>query len=353
MVHTHQSLSAQWKNLRQSMGIEKFRRTLRILPTHFGHGLIYDWRLARLSGQNLLILPPFKPKLVTQRSSLLDSHEITCMSSVPPIWRFALKMARPPQKGLLQRMLCGSAPLSAHLWKGIQKWTGTQEVINAYGITETASWVAGSTMVDLTPEDGLIGIPWGAAIKIIKSHSPKVPPSMAQECAAGEAGHVLLNTPALMKGYLGRDDLTHQVVAQGWFYTGDVGLLDDCGIFFLRGRQREEINKGGAKVYPGDIDFLLEQHKQILDVCTFGYEDPLLGEDVGVAVVVKSASDGDFRELYGWLRKRLSKQQMPQRWYVLDRIPRSSRGKINRSMVAQVCSGLVSVDHLKIVRSGN
>ena len=254
--------------------------------------------------------------------SLLDDHGITSMSSVPPIWRLALKTAKPPRMGHLAQVLCGSAPLTASLWKGIQDWTGTKNVLNAYGITETGSWVAGTTVKDVTLEDGLIGLPWGATIKILKSSGTEVPPYLAPECAAGESGYIWLNTPALMKGYLGRDDLTSEVVAQGWFFTGDIGMVDERGILYLRGREREEINRGGTKVYPGDIDAAAEQFDQTLDVCTFGYQDPLLGENVGIAVVLRSASDENFRKLYNNLKKHAARFQMPQRWYLfLTRFP--------------------------------
>jgi acyl-CoA synthetase (AMP-forming)/AMP-acid ligase II len=126
--------------------------------------------------------------------------------------------------------------------------------------------------------------------------------------------------------------------------------LDERGILYLRGREREEINKGGMKIYPGDIDTVAEQYEQTLDVCTFGYEEPLYGENIAIAVVLQSSSDENFRGLYNWLRQHLAKFQMPQRWYLLEEIPRTSRGKINRSKVAQECASLKPIDHRNIVR---
>ena len=352
VVHTHRSLRARWVGLRDCLGIEKFRRTLCILPTHFGHGLICNCLFPWLSGQDLFIVPPFRPELVMQLGSLLDEHEITFMSSVPSTWRLTLKTAKPPRRARLEQVFCGSAPLSAFLWKGIQEWTGTKAVLNAYGITETGSWVAGTTAKDINLEDGLIGLPWGAVIRILKSSNAEVPPSLAEECAPGDSGYVWLNTPALMKGYLGRDDLTNQVVSQGWFFTGDVGLVDDRGILYLRGREREEINRGGMKIYPGDIDAVAEQYEQTLEVCTFGYEEELYGENVGIAVVLKSPSNEHIKGLYNWVSRHLAKFQLPQRWYLLEEIPHTSQGKINRSQVAQRCAGLIPIEHHKLLRGG-
>ena len=353
VVHTHRSLLALWMNLRNRLDIEKFCRTLCLLPTHFGHGLICNCLFPWLSGQDLFIIPSGRTELVMQLGSLLDDCGITSMSSVPAIWRLALKLGKPPTLGRLEQVFCGSAPLSALLWKGIQEWTGTKDVINAYGITETGSWVAGTAANGVTLEDGLVGPPWGAEIRILKSSGTTPPPSLASECVGGEPGYVWLKTPALMKGYLGREDLTNQAVSEGWFSTGDIGLVNDRGMLYLRGREREEINRGGTKVYPGDIDAVAEQYDQTLDVCTFGYEDPLLGENVGIAVVLRSASEENLRELYNGLKERVARFQMPQRWYLLDQIPRTPRGKINRSKVARICAELQPVDHHKLVRGGS
>jgi acyl-CoA synthetase (AMP-forming)/AMP-acid ligase II len=344
VVHTHRSLRARWMALRQSLGLAAFRRTLCLLPTHFGHGLICNCLFPWLSGEHLFIVPPFKPDLILQLGALLDEHRITFLSSVPTVWRLALKTAAPPRTASLQRVFCGSAPLSAHLWAEIRRWTGAREVWNAYGITETGSWLAGTSVAGFTPEDGLVGEAWGGVVKILRSADPAMALGAAEECAPGESGHVWVNTPALMRGYLGRDDLTAEVVAAGWFRTGDIGLLDERGWLYLRGREREEINKGGMKVYPADIDAVVERFEHTVDVCTFAVEDALLGEDVGVAVVLRGADAAMLRHLHDWTAQHLARHQMPRRWYLVDEIPRTSRGKINRSAVAARCAGLQPVD---------
>jgi acyl-CoA synthetase (AMP-forming)/AMP-acid ligase II len=145
--------------------------------------------------------------------------------------------------------------------------------------------------------------------------------------------------------------LTREVVRDGWFVTGDIGLIDDRGLLYLRGREREEINRGGLKVYPGDVDAVLEVCDGVLDVCTFGYEDPIHGESVGVAVVLGSRDDETLRASYRWVTQRLAKHQIPSRWYVLSDIPRTSRGKVNRATVAARCSGVPAVDLQALLRS--
>jgi acyl-CoA synthetase (AMP-forming)/AMP-acid ligase II len=347
VVHTHRSLLARWSALRQSLGLEKFRRTLCLLPTHFGHGLICNALFPWLSGQTVLVVPPFQARILPQLGLLIDEHRITCMSSVPSLWTLALRVAAPPRTQTLVRVLCGSAPLSAALWRSIQAWTGTSEVINAYGLTETGSWVAGTTAPGVVPEDGLIGEPWGATIRILREGSTNggFTPT---DCATGEEGRVWIKTPALMREYLGREDLTRSAVAAGWFLTGDIGYLDDRGRLYLRGREREEINKGGIKVHPADIEAAVQELASTLEVCSFAYDDPLYGQNVALALALDPANSESIREIYLGLTARLAPHQIPARWYAVSRIARTANGKIDRQETARRCAALTPLDTKKL-----
>lgn len=344
VVHTHRSLRARWTTLRQSLGLRPYRRTLCLLPTHFGHGLICNCLFPWLYGQDLFIAPPGGTELITRLGALIDEHAITFLSSVPAIWRLALKLAGPPNRNTLERVHCGSAPLAACLWRDIQAWASVRDVYNVYGITETASWMAGTTVPDFVPEDGLIGTGWGAEIRILRTSRPDVPFTRDMECNACESGYVWVNTPALMKEYLNQEDLTDQVVCQGWFMTGDIGVLDEAGRLYLRGRERDEINKGGMKIYPMDVEAVVEQFSQTDDVCVFGFDDQLYGQDIGMGVVLKNHSPATVRALYDWMKSRLPDHKIPKRWYLMDAIPRTSRGKVNRADIAARCASLEPVD---------
>ncbi|HEU4371527.1 MAG TPA: long-chain fatty acid--CoA ligase [Methylomirabilota bacterium] len=343
VVHTHRSLLARWSSLRAHVALESVARTLCLLPTHFGHGLICNALYPWLSGQRLIVLAPFRPEAALRLGALVDEHRVTFMSSVPALWRLTLRTARPPRAGTLRRVFCGSAPLSASMWRDIREWTGGASVSNVYGITETASWLAGSSP-ETEPEDGLVGEPWGACIAVVSGADGAAPPGTGRACQPGETGHVWVRTPALMRGYLGRDDLTAAAVRDGWLATGDTGCLDGRGRLHLRGRIREEINRGGTKVHPADVDAVVERFEQATDACAFGYDDGLGHEDVGVAVVLPSGNLETVRRLYAWTRRHLAAHQMPRRWYVVDEIPRTASGKVNRAQVAARCAGLPPVD---------
>lgn len=352
VVHTHRSLRARWISLRDHLGLAPFRRTLCMLPTHFGHGLICNCLFPWLSGQDLYIAPPFRHELVMRLGKLVDEHNITFLSSVPAMWRLALKLARPPEKGSLMRVHCGSAPLSANMWEDIRSWANTPSVCNAYGITETGSWVAGLADATAPSEDGLIGHGWGAVIRVLRSNEVSDFTDPELSCEVGEEGFVWLNTPALMRGYLNRDDLTSENVANGWFRTGDKGFLDDRGWLVLRGRVRDEINKGGMKVFPSDVDSVVERFQATVDVCTFAIDDPLYGQNIGMAVVLSDVGEETIRGLHAWMKEHLAEPKLPVRWWLMDEIPRTSRGKVNRDSVKALCEKRVPLDLAGILAGG-
>jgi acyl-CoA synthetase (AMP-forming)/AMP-acid ligase II len=351
VVHTHRSLRARWMGLRDALGLTAFRRTLCLLPTHFGHGLICNSLFPWLAGQDLVIGPPFSTECLMRLGWLIDEHQITFLSSVPSMWGLVLKASKPPAAKSLQRIHCGSAPLSGLLWRQIQQWAGTREVFNAYGITETGSWVAGTSVGEFEPEDGLIGVPWGAVVKILKSAEPHAPFDPDAPCRAGETGYIWLNTPALMQGYSCQPELTAQVVSGGWFYTGDIGLVDDRGWLYLKGREREEINKGGTKIYPADIDAVVEQFELTKEACAFAAADPLYGQNIALAVVLRDEDPATIRALHDWMKRRLAEFKMPVRWYALDSLPRNSRGKISRIEVEERCAAKRPLDLQSILRA--
>ncbi len=349
VVHTHRSLRARWISLRDQLGITAFERSLCMLPTHFGHGLICNCLFPWLSGQDLFITPPFRPDIIMRLGPLLDDNRITFMSSVPSVWKMALKLSRRPKAATLRRVHVGSAPLSAHMWEDIRAWTGTRQVCNAYGITETGSWVAGLANADVPAEDGLVGEAWGAVVKVLRTSETSAPLEAGDECALGESGYVWLNTPALMKGYFQRDDLTGKAVIDGWFFTGDIGVLNERGQLLLRGRERDEINKGGMKIYPADIDAVVERFERANDVCSFALDDDIYGQIVGMAVVLADQNDGTVRALHAWMTTHLAEPKMPARWWAVDEIPRTSRGKINREAVKAACVDKPPLDLVRIL----
>ena len=351
-VFTHRCLRARWSALRSHLPADAFERTLCILPIHLAQGLIFNSLFPWLSGNDLYITPSYRPDLIAKLGAMIDEHRITFMSSVPPIWKLALKLAKPPAAGTLRRVHCTSAPLAAATIEDVRRWTGTRHVCSAYGLTETCSSVAGLADATGPAEDGLIGEGWGSVIQVLHTNDTTRPPAPDDRCSAGETGYVWVSTPALMKGYFQRDDLTAKSVVDGWLMTGDIGILDDRGRLYLRGRERDEINKGGMKIYPSEIDAVVEQFDRASDVCAFGMDDAIYGEAVGIAVVLNDQGDETIRALHGWLKSHLAEHKLPSKWWAMQAIPRTPRGKINREAVKTACQKQPALDLPTIFERG-
>ena len=118
-----------------------------------------------MGGGDLIIAPGSILSSTGSLGELIDEYNVQFMSSVPSFWKAVLRGKKPIQKSL-KRVHIGSAPLSSQLWNEIINWTGTKNVVNMYGITETANWVWGASAEEFQPENGLIGRPWGGSIAV-------------------------------------------------------------------------------------------------------------------------------------------------------------------------------------------
>ena len=328
VVHSLRSVLARVALNQAHIPDAAMRRTLCVLPTHFGHGLIGNCLTPLLAGHDLVIAPGTNLEVTANLGRLIDEAGITFMSSVPTLWRRLLPVAEPPRGGTLARVHVGSAPLSAELWKRIVDWTGTRDVVNMYGITETANWIAGASAADADPEDGRIGRAWGGALAVRTA---------AGGIASKGTGELLVQTPSLLKKYYRMPAETAAALEDGWFRTGDSGRIEADGTAYLTGRLKYEINRGGLKVHPEDIDLLLERHVVVAEACAFAIPDRFEGETIGVAVRLVDGAEFNPRALRRWCAERLAIEKVPVKWFRIEAVPRSDRGKLNRDAVARLC----------------
>ncbi len=324
VVLTYRTLQTRIELNVAAIGRAALRRTLVTLPTHFGHGLIGNSLTPLLNGGDIVLYPPGS-LCGDQLGRLIDRHAITFLSSVPAFWNIVLRSGVPPAGGSLLRVHVGSAPLSAKLWSEIAAWSRA-EVVNCLGMTETANWIAGASSRIDGIADGLVGKPWGGAAGVLSDSGT------IQSAGAGE---IVVRSPCLTSGYFNRPDLTAAVMIDGWFRTGDRGTVDDLGRIWLTGRIKDEINRAGFKVQPAELDMVIEGHPAVAEACVFGIPDPVAGEVIGAAVRLKEQATADAATLQAWCRERLRREAVPERWFMVETIPRSARGKVNRTAVGR------------------
>ena len=313
---------------RAAIGDATLRRALCPLPTHFGHGLIGGCLTAMSAGGEVCLMHGLGAAGAQRLGPILDAHEVSFMTSVPAFWKLALRVSPSPESASLERIHIGSAPLAAGLWRDVGAWADGAEVVNMYGTTETANWTAGASSRDFAPEDGLIGRMWGGEAAVLTADG--------ERRDQGE-GEILVRTPSAMQGYLKRPDLTAEVLQDGWYATGDIGRLEGDGVLRLSGRARYVINQGGAKIYPEEIDLLLERRDDVVEACCFAVADPVAGETVGAAIALAEGATADRREIAAWAKQMIRAEAAPKKLFILDDIPKTPRGKFDRDAVARHC----------------
>jgi acyl-CoA synthetase (AMP-forming)/AMP-acid ligase II len=153
--------------------------------------------------------------------------------------------------------------------------------------------------------------------------------------AAGETGEVVIRGPNVTGGYEANPDANAKAFTNGWFRTGDQGVLDEEGYLRLTGRLKEIINRGGEKISPLEVDEILMDHPAVQQVVTFAMPHPKLGEDVAAAVVLREGKAASERELRDFAAGRLADFKVPRRIVVLPEIPKGATGKLQRIGLAK------------------
>lgn len=332
VVHTGSSLAARLRLNREAMGDDVLSASLCVLPTHFGHGLIGNCLTPLSAGGSLFLFPNPGMPGCARLAAVLAEHAVTFMSSVPSLWKVVTRLCPARPLPSLSRVHVGSAPLSATQWREIRAWCGDHvDVWNLYGLTETANWTAGACPGDAELADGLVGKMWGGRAGVRADDG---------SVTTNGTGEIVLNTPSCMSGYYRRPDLTEAAIENGWYRTGDYGQVDADGTIRLLGRLKTEINRAGMKILPEEIDLLLERHDDVEEACTFGVPDEFHGECVAVAVRLRENAVANEAALRDWCLSRIRRDCVPERWYVVDEIPKTDRGKINRDNVRRACTGI-------------
>ncbi|GAB7386396.1 hypothetical protein BSNK01_02310 [Bacillaceae bacterium] len=134
-----------------------------------------------------------------------------------------------------------------------------------------------------------------------------------------------------MKGYYNRPEETKKVLDEdGWFYTGDLGMIDDEGYVRFVGRKKEMIIRGGYNIYPLEIEAILYQHPKVTDAAVIGLPDPVMGEEVCAVIKLKSGMASSEEELKDFLRPYLADYKIPRKVIFVEEFPVTASGKIQK-----------------------
>jgi oxalate---CoA ligase len=143
-------------------------------------------------------------------------------------------------------------------------------------------------------------------------------------------GEIVIQGPNVTKGYENNPKANAENFTNGWFRTGDQGIMDEDGYVTITGRLKEIINRGGEKISPREVDEILMEHPAILQVVTFAIPHEKLGEEVGAVVVLREGKEATEKEIREFVSTRLADFKVPKKILFMDELPKGATGKLQR-----------------------
>jgi acyl-CoA synthetase (AMP-forming)/AMP-acid ligase II len=324
---THANLSISAGNVARSYALGGDDVALCVMPLFHVHGLVASTLATLATGGTVVVPAKFSPLSFWRVAA---AHRATWYSAVPTIHQLLLARAgraadRPAGAATLRFIRSCSAALPPQVMADLEVAFGVP-VLEAYGMTEAAHQMSSNPLPPGVRRPGSVGRGTGVGIGIMDESGRHLPP--------GERGEVVIQGPNVTRGYEQHDEANEASFTDGWFRTGDQGVLDEEGYLTLVGRLKELINRGGEKISPREIDELLAGHPAVAEAVCFGVPHSTWGEEVEAVVVLREDASATAEDLVNHCRERLADYKRPKRIHVTDAIPRTATGKIQRRVVA-------------------
>jgi len=295
---------------------------LHALPIFHTHGLFVATNIILLAGGSMIFLPKFDVDTV-----IAQLPRATSMMGVPTFYTRLLDDPRFTRDLVAHMRLftSGSAPLLAETHVAFEERTG-HRILERYGMTETN--MNTSNPYDGARRAGTVGFPLpGVDLKITDPQSGKTLPQ-------GAIGLIEVRGSNVFKGYWNMPEKTAEELREnGFFITGDLGLIDDQGYVQIVGRNKDLIISGGYNIYPKEIELLLDDQPGVLESAVVGVPHPDFGETVVGFLVPQKGETLDLDAIAGAASHSLARFKHPRRLIVLDELPRNTMGKVQKNVL--------------------
>ena len=225
------------------------------------------------------------------------------------------------------KVYSGGAPIAPSTVEAFEALTGAY-IHNVYGLTETTSPSHGVPLDRRAPVDESsgalsVGVPVpGTVVRICDDNGTELPP--------GEVGEFVTSGPQVVPGYWGKPEETEHAIPSGALHTGDVGLMDDEGWFYIVDRRKDQINVAGFKVWPREVEDALMAHEAVREAAVIGVPHEYRGETVKAFVSLKADQEADADELISFCKERMAAYKYPRTVEVVQELPKTATGKILR-----------------------
>jgi long-chain acyl-CoA synthetase len=325
-MNTHRNVVFNSQVYRDWIGIDDDDVVLGIAPLFHITGLIGHIGIAALVGAPLVLMHRFDPlacaEIVKERRATFTVGSITVF--------IALMNAEGVERehlASLAKIYSGGAPIPPSTVKAFQEQFG-HYIHNIYGLTETTSPshavpFGGDAPVDPTSGALSVGVPvFSTVVRIVGDEGQDLP--------VGEVGELVTSGPQVVPGYWDKPEETEHALGGGRLRTGDVGYMDERGYFYIVDRKKDQINAGGYKVWPREVEDVLYEHEAIREAAVVGVPDEYRGETVKAFVSLKPGKSVAPDDLIAFCKERMAAYKYPRKVEILDEIPKTATGKLLR-----------------------
>ena len=316
------NLCTSAENIRQSLALTERDRALNVMPLFHIHGLMGVLLSSMKAGASVVCTPGFQAPHFFE---WIEEFSPTWYSAVPTMHQAILSRAETNREIIknhpLRFLRSSSASLASNVMASLEE-IFQAPVIEAYGMTEASHQMTSNPLPPLKRKAGSVGLPAGPEVAIMDE--------MGNFLATGEIGEIVIRGGNVTQGYASNPEANAKAFTNGWFRTGDQGSFDADGYLTIRGRIKELINRGGEKIAPREIDEVLLTHPAIAQAVAFAIPHPQLGEEVGVAVVLKEGKTVTEEALQTFVSESLAEFKVPRRVVFVETIPKGATGKLQR-----------------------
>jgi oxalate---CoA ligase len=309
------------RNIAVSLELSERDRALNVMPLFHIHGLIAGLAAPLSRGGSVFCTPGFN---ALKFFAEMEEANPTWYTAVPTMHQAILTRAA-HNKAVIERyplrFIRSSSSSMPPQVIGELEAVFHAPVIEAYGMTEATHQMAANPLKGVR-KPGSVGLAAGPEIAIMGEKGRLL--------KRGETGEVVIRGDSVTRGYENHPKANAEAFVEGWFRTGDQGVIDAEGYLTLTGRLKEIINRGGEKVSPREVDEALMDHPAVLQAVAFAVPHDMLGEDVAAAVVLREGEAATEQELRAFLAGRLAAFKTPRKIVLLAEIPKGATGKLQR-----------------------
>jgi acyl-CoA synthetase (AMP-forming)/AMP-acid ligase II len=319
---SQRNLCASATHIGRTLQFTPADRGLNIMPLFHIHGLIAGVLAPLAAGSQVFCTPGFN---ALKFFSWMDEAAPTWYTAVPTMHQAILtragKNADVIRRHPLRFIRSSSSSMPPQVIREIEVAFGAP-LVESYGMTEATHQMCSNPLPPALRKPGSVGLPAGPEVAIMGDDGTLL--------ARGLVGEIVIRGASVTVGYENNPKANAEAYTNGWFRTGDQGLMDDDGYLCLTGRLKEIINRGGEKISPREVDEILMDHPAVAQVVCFGMPHPKLGEEVAAAVVLREGHSSTERELQEFVSLHAADFKVPRTILFMAEIPKGATGKLQR-----------------------